>query len=139
MARNPPSDHKARSPAEILTDPATSFGGLLERASLLLRLEKRLGALLEPTLAAQCRVANLRQNRLILVVPGAAWATRLRMESPGLLETLRRSGLPDLAAIDVRVAPPREETPPVETTRALSPAARRALDLMSRLGTESED
>jgi len=139
MARYTPSDKPARSPAEILADPATSFGGLLERASLLLRLEKRLGSLLEPALAERCRVANLRQNRLILLVPSAAWATRLRMEAPGLLASLRRSGFADLAAIDVRVAPPQEAAPSALRARSLSPAAQRALDLMSRLGSKNED
>jgi hypothetical protein len=139
MARVPQSDKKARSSAEILADPATTFGGLLERASLLLRLERRLGTLLEPALAEQLRVANLRRNHLILLVPSAAWATRLRMETPRLIGALRRSGYADLAAIDVRVAPLREEATPTLGTRPLSPAARQALDLMARLGAESED
>ncbi len=139
MARVPQSDKKARSSAEILADPATTFGGLLERASLLLRLERRLGTLLEPALAEQLRVANLRRNHLILLVPSAAWATRLRMETPRLIGALRRSGYADLAAIDVRVAPLREEATPTLGTRPLSPAARQALDLLSRLGAESED
>ena len=139
MARSPRSDKAARSPAEILADPATSFGGLLERATLLSQLEHRLGTLLEPALAEHCRVANLRQNRLILLVPSAAWATRLRMDTPRLIGVLRRSGYADLAAIDVRVTPLREEAAPSRGTRPLSPAARQALDLMSRLGTESED
>ena len=139
MARVPQSDKTARSPAEILADPATSFGGLLQRANLLLRLEQRLGGLLEPSLAERFRVANLRENHLILVVPSAAWATRLRMETPRLLDALRRSGYADLAAIDVRVAPLREEAPSSRGTRPLSSAARQALDLLSRLGAESED
>ena len=67
MARSPKSDKSARSPADIIADPAASFGGLLERAGLLIRLERHLHSMLDPELAQHFRVANLRQNRLILL------------------------------------------------------------------------
>lgn len=139
MARSQKSDKSARSPADILADPATSFGGLLERAGLLIRLERLLHSMIDPALAEHFRVANLRQNRLILLTPTAAWATRLRMVTPQLLESLRQSGHAGIEAIDIRVGPLPPDPPRSPGTRPLSSAAREALDLMSRLGTESED
>ena len=139
MGRYPQSDKSALSPAEILADPAASFGGLLERANLLMRLEQLLRTLLEPALAERFRVANLRQNRLILLAPSATWATRLRMQGPQLIEALKHSGFADIEAIDIRVAPLTTEAPAAPGAKPLSPAARQALDLMARLGGESED
>ena len=139
MARSPQSDKTARSAAEVIADPATSFGGLLERADQLLRLERAVRAMLDPDLAPRFRVANLRQNRLILLAPTAAWATRLRMAAPQLLGSLRRSGHAGIETIDVRVGPMPPDPPEPPGARPLSAAARQALDLMARLGTESED
>jgi hypothetical protein len=138
MARYPQSDKSALSPAEILADPTASFGGLLERAALLMRLEELLRTLLEPALAERFHVANLRQHRLILLAPSATWATRLRMQGPQLIEALKHSGFADIEAIDVRVAPLTTETPAAPSAKPLSSAAREALDLMARLGGESE-
>lgn len=139
MARCPDSDKSARSPADIITDSAASFGSLLERARLLMRLERLLRTMLDEALAERFRVANLRQNRLILLTPTAAWATRLRMVAPQLLESLQRSGYAGIESIDIRVGPLPADQPAPRGERPLSPAAKEALDLMSRLGTESED
>ena len=139
MARYPKSGRTAVRPADVLASPATSFGSLLERAGLLLRLERLIGTLLEPELVGRVRVANLRQDRLILLTPSAAWATRLRMVAPKLADDLRRSGFTDIESIDVRVGPLPPGRPAASGAKPLSPAAREALDLMARLGTESED
>ena len=139
MARSPKSDKSARSPADIISDPTTSFGGLLERAGLLMHLEGLLREMLDPALAERFRVANLRQNRLILLAPTASWATRLRMAAPQLLGSLHRSGYAGIESIEIRVGPLPPDPPAARRARPLSPAAKEALDLMSRLGTESED
>jgi hypothetical protein len=139
VARNPQSGKTALRPTDVLASPATSFSGLLERAGLLLRLERLVCSVLEPELAGRVRVANLRQNRLILLTPSAAWATRLRMVAPKVVDDLRRSGFTDVESIDVRVGQLPPEPPAERRARPLSSAARQALDLMARLGKESED
>jgi hypothetical protein len=139
MARCPDSDKSARSPADIIADPTASFGSLLERARLLMRLERLLRTMLDEALAEHFRVANLRHHRLILLTPTASWATRLRMAAPQLLESLHQSGYAVIESIDIRVGPLPPDRPAPSRARPLSPAAKEALDLMSRLGTESED
>jgi hypothetical protein len=139
MARCPGYDKSARSSADIIADPTASFGNLLERARLLLRLERQLRTMLDEALAEHFRVANLRQDCLILLAPTASWATRLRMAAPQLLECLQRSGYAGIESIDVRVGPMPPGPPAPLASKPLSPAAKEALDLMSRLGTESED
>ena len=76
MARCPDYDKSALSSADIIADPSASFGSLLERARLLMRLERKLRTMLDEALADNFRVANLRQDRLILLAPTASWATR---------------------------------------------------------------
>lgn len=139
MARYPHSDKAALSPADVLDNPSTSFGGLLKRANLLLQIEQALRGMLDTDLAGRYRVANVRHGRLILLAPAAAWATRLRMLAPQLLDRLHQSGYADIESIDVRVGPLVPEPPPATGAKPLSSAAKQALDLMSRLGKESED
>ena len=139
MARCPDYDKSALSSADIIADPSASFGSLLERARLLMRLERKLRTMIDEALADNFRVANLRQDRLILLAPTASWATRLRMAAPQLLESLQRSGYAGIESIEVRVGPLPPGPPAPLASRPLSSAAKEALDLMSRLGTKSED
>ncbi len=111
---------------------------VLRHAEWLMQLQELLSASVEPALANRFQVANVRQNRLILLAPSAAWATRLRMQAALLLETLNQRGFGDLREIEVRVAPLVEQSTSGRSVRALSAAAEEALGLMSRLGSKSE-
>jgi hypothetical protein len=84
-------------------------------------------------------VANIRQDRLILLAPAAVWATRLRMQAPQLLQTLHQAGFTELRGIETRVAPLVEQPTAVHAERPLSAAARQALALMARLGAKNQD
>lgn len=139
MARHPQSDPSAAQLSKILSDKHSSLGAVLNRARLLLQLQQLLAGSMEPSLASQFQVANIRQNRLILLAPSASWATRLRMATAELLEALHQAGFTELREIDIRVAPliESEAAPPAE--KPLSAAARQALALMSRLGANGGD
>jgi hypothetical protein len=139
MARHPQSDQVAILPSEILSDGDSSLGGVLQHASLLLKLQKLLAASIDASLAGHFQVANVRQNRLILVAPSAAWATRLRLEAPHLLRILNRAGYANLRDLDIRVAPLFEQPASVRGEKPLSAAAEQALDCMARLGTKREE
>lgn len=139
MARHPQSEQRALRTSEVLSDPSSSLGSTLKHARLLLQLQRLLAESVDPSLAGHFQVANLRQNRLILLAPSAAWATRLRMEAPGLLHMLRRAGFAALADIEVRVAPLIEQPVAEHSEKPLSSAAEQALGSMARLGAKSED
>jgi len=109
---------------------------VLKHARVLQQLQQLLEGSVEPSLASQFQVANIRQNRLILLVPSAVWATRLRMAAGGLLETLHQAGFAELRGIDIRVAPLVEQEAVQRNDKPLSAAARQALALMARLGTK---
>ena len=124
--------------AEVLTDHGSSLGKLLKRGSFLMQLQHLLSGVLDPALAANFQVAATRDKTLVLVAPTASWATLLRMQVPNLLGSLHQAGYTEIESINVRVAPLAK--PPTDTRkkRELSPAARQALDIMSRVGTDKE-
>ncbi len=108
---------------------------LLDQAKSLVRLESLLsgpdsqfGRQDEP---ANFQVAALHQDRLVLITPTAAWATRLRMQTQAMLHFLRASGYSQLAHIDIHVAPLTREVAKPKTPKKPSQAAKLALNLMS--------
>jgi hypothetical protein len=122
----------------LVRDAGSPLGGTLEHASLLLKLQQILSGSVDPSLADRFQVANVRDSRLILLAPSAAWATRLRMEAPRLLDALHQAGFPELSDVEIRVAPLVEQAAKVRSGKPLSTAAEQALGSMARLGSKSE-
>jgi len=139
MARHPQSDRSAVVPSDILSKRGSSLGAVLSHARLLLQLQNLLTGSVDPSLANQFQVANLRQNRLVLLAPSAAWSTRLRMETPNLLGILHRAGHADVHDIEIRVAPLIEPPARTRDLKPLSAAATQALGSMARLKAKSGD
>jgi hypothetical protein len=90
-------------------------------------------------LASHFQVATVRENRLILISPSASWATMLRMQAPQLIRSLQRAGQSEIEHIDIRVAPLIDQQAVKRKRRALSPAARQALDLMAHLEDDEDE
>ncbi len=139
MTRLPQSGKTTRRIGEILSDPGSSLGNLLDRASYLMQLEALLTGLLDSDLAAQFQVAAARKNRLILISPSAAWATRLRMQAPRLISSLHAAGVRQIEYIDIRVAPLVKLSPAKRSKRPLSAAAKQALGHMAHLRDDTSD
>ena len=138
MTRYSQSGDKTSRVSEVLTDPHSSLGGMLRRAGLLMQFEHLLSSDLDPELSGQFQVAAIHGNRVVLVSPGAAWATRLKMQSAQMIGSLRRAGYTDIDKIEIRVAPLVRPRPKPRRKKPLSPAALQALDAMSRLLDENE-
>jgi hypothetical protein len=139
MVRVPQSGKKTLRVSEVIADHGSSLGNLLQRANKLINVEHLLAGFLEPRLAAHFQVASIRENRLILISPSASWATMLRMQAPQLIKSLQSAGYSEIEHIDIRVAPLVEQATSPRKKRALSPAARHALDIMTRLESDNED
>ena len=139
MARNPQSGKKVFRVSEVITDHGTSLGKLLQRANLLIKVEHIISENIESAMAEHFQVGAIRQNRLILISPSASWATKLRMEAPGILRSLHSSGYTQIEHVDIRVAPLVEQRETPRKRRKLSPAAQQALEQMARLEGDSED
>lgn len=82
---------------ELLTTQSNLLPGLKEKISQLISLNQLWHAQLDPVLANHCRIANFRNNCLIIEVESSAWALRLRYSLPELLKLLRE--LPEFAQL----------------------------------------
>ncbi len=103
------------------------FGQVLSHARLLNRLDQILASLLDPGLSPHCQVAEFRDHCLILVCSNAAFATRIRMISPQLLESFSEEGITGVEQIQLRIAPVNRPQPDAPKQRNLSEAALQAL------------
>jgi len=139
MARIPQSGKKVFRVSDVITDHGTSLGVLFQRANVLMRIEQLLSGFLDPEIAAHFQVATIRENRLILISPSANWATQLRMQAPQLIKRLRQAGFPEIEHIDIRVAPLAEQQTAPRKKRALTAAARQALEAMARIEADTEE
>ena len=140
------SGHWPKKLADLMQHPGTrarheseltrNFGRVLSNARTLDMLGGKLASILDPALTAHCRVAQFRNHCLVLVCSSAAYASRIRMISQQLLESLREEGVSKIDRIDIRVAPINTPQPAIREPRILSSAAFRAL---GRFAADSDD
>lgn len=106
-----------------------------QRATILLKLNRAVMALLPVPLRDKCRVANYRSAILIIEVANASWLTRLRYETPSLLSALRQEILPSLSSIDIKINPSlgikQEKISLISSLKEQEPIKRRHLSLES--------
>ena len=134
MTRTPKSGGTSSSVSEVIADPHSSLASLFHQARTLARVESLLTGYAGLEVATQFQVASIREDRLVLLTPNAAWATRLRMQAEQMLQFLQVSGITHLRYIDIRVAPMiRDPEAPQIVRRPLSPTAQLALKHMRRL------
>lgn len=106
-----------------------------QRATILLKLNRAVMALLPVPLRDKCRVANYRNAILIIEVTNASWLTRLRYETPSLLSALRQEILPSLSSIDIKINPSlgvkQEKRSLISSLKEQEPKKKRHLSLES--------
>jgi hypothetical protein len=139
MVRSPKHRGKTSSIGDVLSDTDNKLSTLILKARMLTQVQSLLAAKTDPTLAGQFQVAAIRQDRLILVTPSASWATRLRMHTHSMLQTLQQSGYEQLRFIDMRVAPLSLEPEKPRVQKQVSPAAKLAFKHMSQLSDSKKD
>lgn len=83
----------------------TTLSQVQKHAIFLLKLNRAVSALLPAPLRPWCRLANIRQNVIVLEISNASWLMQLRYEQHQLLSKLRAQILPSLSAIDIRINP----------------------------------
>ena len=86
--------------------PRNALARLVRRAELRESWTEQLRAVLPPSIAPHCRVANIRGTRLTIQVVDSSWATRLRFELPKVTQAL--TALEDFAGVEeikIRAAP----------------------------------
>ena len=83
----------------------TSANRLLERSTQLQRLSRIVWGLLGTPWDRHCRVANIRDETLVLAVDSPAWSSKLRFQSPQILRSLERDHQLRFKRIQVLVTP----------------------------------
>lgn len=73
----------------ILKHEGNTLGNLLKKVDQLNEFNRIFAQYLEPPIAAHCKVANVQNNCLIVIVDSGNWATQLRFHIPDLLAKLR--------------------------------------------------
>jgi hypothetical protein len=100
----PPS---TRRPLPVFSTPAAAeaprLAALLERARELEAITSAITTTLPRALAAECTVANIRKERLVVLAHSASAATRLRLMAPQVLEAARQASGLALTELAVRV------------------------------------
>lgn len=125
----------------LLSAPGSVLGALTEQARGLARLNRAVGAELDPEFLPHCQVTGLRGGTLTILCDSAAWATRLRYHGPALRDRLAASGTP-VSEVRVAVRPPQQRlVPPLPAPRAPRPplAADAARSLRAAAGAVDDD
>lgn len=99
-----------------IVESSESLKSLSAKAKLLHELNTLLAGQINPEQQKYCKIANFRDNQIIVACTSAAWATKIRMQAPDLLKMFRLS-LPSAANIKVVIQmPERQTTQAAETT-----------------------
>ncbi len=90
---------------ENLTDKENKLSKLVNRAVRIEHIDNKIQKLLDNKLADNCTVINYRHGILVIAAASSAWAAKLRMHCPKLLNTLRdEHKWKRLAAIKIQVS-----------------------------------
>lgn len=87
---------------------------------------------LPPEARRGVRVAACDDDRLVLLVDNAGWATRLRYQQNAIRRNLARRLRRHIERVDIRVRPVDEPLAPTGTPRRLSESARRRIEGAAR-------
>ncbi|MTC73701.1 DUF721 domain-containing protein [Providencia sp. wls1919] len=90
---------------ESLAKTSNTLQTIQRNAKAILKLNRVVKSLLPTEIKPMCRVANYRNNIMVIEVANASWMTRLNYEKMNLTSALRSSILPSLSSIDIRINP----------------------------------
>jgi hypothetical protein len=128
--------------SHILKHEGKALGNLLKKVGQLDEFNHIFAQYIDSNLAAHCRIANLQNNCLIVVVDNGAWATQLRFHIPDLLAQLRQHpGLEQLKSICCKTRPhPDTEKPRKKRhTRQIQRMSKAAALRVLQTATEIKD
>jgi hypothetical protein len=102
-----------------------SLRSLVDRARLLDALDRQLRQSLPEGLAQHCKLANVRDDRLVFLVTSPVWSAKLRLYADTLLGAAAAAGL-SVSALTVKVAT-MQPVPPDQAPHTPSPTDRDTL------------
>lgn len=90
---------------DLLADTG-GLSGIVRRAAATDELARSVQSALPPEVSRHVLGANLRGERLVVIVDGAAWAARVRFESAVIRRVLADTREIDVRRVTVQVRPP---------------------------------
>ncbi|WP_162062486.1 DUF721 domain-containing protein [Vibrio taketomensis] len=96
-------DHRPTLSNDIISD--SRFSNIQEHAKEIMAINQVLKSVLPKNTANHCRVANLRDNHLVLEVSSGAIMMKINYDRLTILNQLRSQGFARLIAIEVQVNP----------------------------------
>lgn len=105
-----------KSAHSYLLNKPSELKQVLGKASLLNELSAKFAAHLEPTIAPYCQVANLRDNKLIVLVANASIALQLRFQATSLLQHLKKDSRLSMLQDILPIVRPRADTQRLKST-----------------------
>lgn len=122
MQRSPPVRKHSQGTLVPIAE-CIALDTLAARARFLDLLDGRLRHLLPEALARECRLADLRNGRLVFIATSPTWATRLRLHQASLLTEARAASGDTIEYLAVKVAPLPPAPPEPISSKPLSAAA----------------
>lgn len=122
MQQSPPPRTRPKSTLVPIAE-CVALDTLAKRARALDKLDERLRHLLPDALASECRLADLRNGRLVFLTTSPAWATRLRMHQANLLAEARAATGNAVELFVVKVAALPTVPPEPDRSKPLSTVA----------------
>jgi hypothetical protein len=130
MQSSIPRSRKRPLPKKI--GECSPVAALTARARALDALDHQLRQPLPDPLRHQCRLADVRDGRLVFLASSSAWAAKLRMHQTALLAAARKTAGQAIEKFAVKVAPLPPVPPEQTRRRPLSPAAAEHLKAAAR-------
>ncbi|ROV61487.1 DUF721 domain-containing protein [Vibrio ponticus] len=96
-------DHRPTLGNEIISD--SRFANLQKHAEEIMKINQLLKTILPKNTVDHCRVANLRDNHLVIEVASAAIMMKINYDRLNILNQLRSQGFARLIAVEVQINP----------------------------------
>ncbi|WP_114767206.1 DUF721 domain-containing protein [Vibrio rhodolitus] len=96
-------DHRPTLGNEIISD--SRFANLQKHAEEIMKINQLLKTILPKNAVDHCRVANLRDNHLVIEVASAAIMMKINYDRLNILNQLRSQGFARLIAVEVQINP----------------------------------
>ncbi|WP_194436301.1 DUF721 domain-containing protein [Vibrio fluminensis] len=96
-------DHRPTLGNEIISD--SRFANLQKHAEEIMKINQLLRTILPKNTVDHCRVANLRDNHLVIEVASAAIMMKINYDRLNILNQLRLQGFARLIAVEVQINP----------------------------------
>lgn len=112
--------------AALATAVSGDLGSVIDRARMLDALDRQLRQSLPPALAAQIRLGNVRDGRLVFLVSSPVWKAKLRLHADVLRDAAKAAGL-SVSGMTMKVATMHAVPPAPASHTPLSASARATL------------